>query len=502
MALAGKASSDFDLAAALEALFRTRAAQFAWFLLFALATRFSVFGDTNYYNDEYFYFQAGIRMHDGALPYVDVWDRKGPGLFATYWLIAFFSKSVLAFQIAALLFAAATAHLANLIAERFAGRIGAMLSGTLYLVMIAWLGGGGGQTPVFYNLWMALAALGVVRAAPLLRQGAMPRNTYAAMAAAGLALTYKQTAICEAAFLGGYAVWQMCNSGAPLPRLAARATGMALAGAAPMLAFTAFFGAAGHMAEFWHAMVTANLRKSYVADDLPVRLRAFVTIFAPAWLPALAALAVKAGDGKQPVAFLAGWTLAALGGVVMIPNFYEHYLLPLCLPACILAARFLGWRTFGPAFCLFAVAFMAMAGPALNLNRRDASREAMARLEHDIRARDPHPRLFVYAGPVDLYRQFAVYPPSPLYYPTHLNFASEIDVSHLSTRAELLRILAWRPSVVLTYAGKPRLEQIPLSGPLVRNYIGRNCRLWFVRELPEAFVSHTVEVWGDCAQAR
>ena len=502
MALAGKASSDFELGASFEALFRTRAAQFAWFLAVALATRFTVFGDTNYYNDEYFYFQAGIRMHDGLLPYVDVWDRKGPGLFLTYYLIAFFSKSVLAFQIAALLFAAATAQVAQLIAERFAGRVGAMLSGTLYLIMIAWLGGGGGQTPVFYNLWTALAALGVVRAAPLLRRGEMPRQAYAAMASAGLALTYKQTAICESVFLGGYAVWQMRGSGVALPRLAARALGMALAGAAPMLAFTVFFAATGHFAEFWHAMVTANLRKNYIADDLPVRLRAFVVIFAPAWLPAVAALAVKAGDGKQPVTFLAGWTLAALGGVVMIPNFYEHYLLPLCLPVCILAARFLGWRTFGPAFCLFAVAFMAMAGPALNLTRRDASREAMARLAQDIRARDPHPRLFVYAGPVDLYRQFDTYPPSPLYYPTHLNFASEIDVSHLSTKTELLRILGSRPSVVLTYAGKPRLEDIPMSGPLVRDYIVRNCRMWFVRELPEAFVSHTVEVWGDCARER
>ena len=68
-----------------------------------------MFGDTNYFNDEYFYFQAGMRMHDGLLPYVDIWDRKGPGLFLTYWLTAFFSRSVIAYQPAALLSAAATA---------------------------------------------------------------------------------------------------------------------------------------------------------------------------------------------------------------------------------------------------------------------------------------------------------------------------------------------------------------------------------------------------------
>jgi hypothetical protein len=78
MAPQAGASRDFDLGAAFEALFRSPWARFAWFLAFALLTRFPVLGDTNYYNDEYFYFQAGIRMHDGALPYVDVWDRKGP----------------------------------------------------------------------------------------------------------------------------------------------------------------------------------------------------------------------------------------------------------------------------------------------------------------------------------------------------------------------------------------------------------------------------------------
>jgi len=143
-------------------LLSSRRAWFGWFLILALVSRISVFGDTNYFNDEYFYWQVGLRMHEGALPYVDVWDRKGPGLFLTYWLPGFFSSSAYAYQTAALLAAAATGYLACRIAAHFTNRIGALLGGSLYLVLLVFFGGGGGQSPVFYNLTMALAALLVV----------------------------------------------------------------------------------------------------------------------------------------------------------------------------------------------------------------------------------------------------------------------------------------------------------------------------------------------------
>ena len=64
------------------------------FLLASLALRFSTFGDTNLFVDDVFYFLVGQRMHEGVLPYVDVWDRKPLGLFAIYWAIAAISTSV------------------------------------------------------------------------------------------------------------------------------------------------------------------------------------------------------------------------------------------------------------------------------------------------------------------------------------------------------------------------------------------------------------------------
>ena len=175
--------------------------QAAWFLAVALLTRAAIFGDTNYHNDELFYFLAGHRMQDGLLPYVDVWDRKGPGLFLTYWLIAGVSRSVIAYQLSATLFAAATAYIANRIALPFAGRLGALLAATLYLFLLPLFSGSGGQAPIFYNLFIAIAALIVFSKLSVLRLGKVGWPIHMAMFSAGFAITFKQTAVFEGLFL-------------------------------------------------------------------------------------------------------------------------------------------------------------------------------------------------------------------------------------------------------------------------------------------------------------
>ncbi|MEI9927398.1 MAG: hypothetical protein WDN44_06430 [Sphingomonas sp.] len=53
-------------------------------LLVAVAARAATFGNPVVHVDEEFYFTTAIRMLHGALPYVDVWDRKPIGLFLVY----------------------------------------------------------------------------------------------------------------------------------------------------------------------------------------------------------------------------------------------------------------------------------------------------------------------------------------------------------------------------------------------------------------------------------
>src|SRR5690606_19915311 len=138
--------------------------------------------------------------------------------------------------------------------------------------------------------------------------------------------------------------------------------------------------------------------------------------------------------------------------------------------------------------------FVLLTSSAFDFSRRAQSREAMAALVRDIRARDVSPRLFVFGGPVDLYRQLDNYPPTPLIYPLHLYFPAEDNVSHLDTAAEVRKVLAWRPSVVVFYHGANPASVNRRTGPLVTDYVARNCRLWFTRELQELYVTQSVDV--------
>ena len=83
----------------------------------ALLTRFQQFGNPIVHIDEQFYLLVGDRMLHGALPYVDIWDRKPIGLFLIYAAIRELGGSgILQYQLVATGFAIATA----LVVERLA----------------------------------------------------------------------------------------------------------------------------------------------------------------------------------------------------------------------------------------------------------------------------------------------------------------------------------------------------------------------------------------------
>jgi len=108
--------------------------------------------------------------------------------------------------------------------------------------------------------------------------------------------------------------------------------------------------------------------------------------------------------------------------------------------------------------------------------------------------------LFVYEGPMELYPLLGSYPPSPLLDTFHLYFPAEDNTSHLDTAAEVRRILAWQPSVVVTFRDFPPGEENARTGPLVRGYVRQRCRLWFTRTYFENYRAYPLEIWGDCAQ--
>ena len=119
----------------------------------------------------------------------------------------------------------------------------------------------------------------------------------------------------------------------------------------------------------------------------------------------------------------------------------------------------------------------------------------MAATLADIRSSSPTPRLLVFEGPVDLYRQIGEYPPTPLYYPLHLYFPAEHNVSHIATAAAIDRIIAWRPTAVVTYHDFPRHDENQAAAPQVHGYIAANCQLKARRQLPEVYAVHLADIW-------
>ena len=467
-------------------------ARFAILLLVAIVLRCDTFGDPNLHGDENFYLSVGAAMHQGALPYVDVWDRKPLGLFAIYYLIAAISTAPLVYQLIATLFAAATAWAITAIAQQWSKPQGALLAGICYLLWLAPLQGYGGQSPVFYNLFMASAALLVLRAVPALGEGRVQRSVPLAMLLAGVSITLKTSAVFEAAFLGLLCAVQLYRSGAPAVRHAAL---WALIGAAPALLIAASYWLNGHWAEYWHAMVTSNLNKAPHWPTTWLRFRLMILLLTPIIAVAAFGLLEHRGDGRR---FAALWLGAASIGLLSVPNFYPHYAMPLLVPLCIAASAFFARGAIG-RIALIAIACLSIfLSPILQFGHVAKSQAAITALTNAVRAHAGGGRLLVYDGPPQLYLLTGQSFITPLVFPTHLSHAIEKDVSHLSTLGETRRVLALRPGVVVLARDVRNTPANEETRALVEAYVGTNCQLAAMVLVPERAREDWIGVWGDC----
>lgn len=470
---------------------------FAFFIGLSIVLRMATFGHPNIDGDETFYFLVGQAMHDGAVPYVDVWDRKPVGLFILYFLIAGFSRSVIAYQLAAALFAGSTAAVIALMAKRWAGWWGSALAGCAYLLLLPLFWGFGGQAPVFYNLFIAVAALLFVNAMPQLRDGMVPRQVYLATALCGIAITIKQTTVFESVYFGLTAAAALYRSSVPRGRLIGVVLALAALGAAPTLLVTAWYFSAGYWSEYWHAMVTSNLVKVR-PDTVTVIARSLDLYFrlAPIGCAAVLGLVLRSRDGESR-RFLVGWLLAALIGFLSVPNFYMHYALPLLVPLCVVGACFFARKDVG------LVSFVVVAGLTFHWYHPFAfgytrvARTAIDSMTRSVRQYDRGRGVFLFDGPPLLYAFANARFPSPLVLPSHFNYIIEKDVSHLNTHAELARVLANRPDVVVVPVKyrNPRNED---SWQQVLSYVHRNCRLVDEQNSYEFISRGMMAIYGDC----
>ena len=474
----------------------------ALLLGFALLTRWMTFGDRNLFNDDLLFVTIGQRLHEGAMLYVDIWDRKPPGLFLIYYVITGLSRQVIAYQLAGVVSVAATAEAIARIARRIADPVGSASAGILYICMMVLVGGRGGQAAVFFNLPMALAALILLRAGPALRGGQCPPSVGGAMLLAGFAIACKQTAAFEGVFFGLFALAQLARAGTPPLRLLRTALPLAFAGAAPMLACALLFGLVGHFDVFWRTMVTANTHRIYnPGHDVLTRLAAFLMLLGPAFAMALAGGFMVADRPHRPEhRFACLWLAAALVGFFAIPNLIDHYALPLLTPLSVLTAPFLGRRWIGFPLGTAYVTVILIGTNSFAFDKAARDNQKLDALLALIHAHDPDPRLFVFDGPVGLYALTGSWPPTPLIFPLHLYSQTEADVSPYPTMREVNKVLAWRPTTVVIRRKDP--EEIMMNSETagaVLAYVA-HCRTRQTAPLSDMYGDQLMDVYSGCSE--
>jgi hypothetical protein len=440
-----------------RAVFFTRAGIIFSLLAVALIARYGRIGDPAIHMDEQFYLLVGDRIWHGALPYVDIWDRKPIGLFLIYAALRPLSADgIVAYQIGALAFAAATAYVIVLIARRFANPAGAFIAGVAYLIYLPLLSGAGGQSPVFYNLFMALGALEVIRAGEAADAAGVWRHGLRCMIWAGLAIQVKYTAAVEG---GGFGLWLTTllirrNAGVDAGAVKLIALWIATALAPTLLALAAYV-LIGHGHEFVQANFLSIFARHHVADEssLPF-LRSTLAQLAPLLAVALPS-GIKAwhdGAAGAPWRFLTLWIAFAIAGFVAIGNFYDHYALPLLVPLIVLCAPLFGTLVGGAAaLALFGWCAVVSAGIA-STGSRDADQARIAALVEAARAYAAQGCLYLNDGPPIVYLLTHSCLPTRYVFPSHLNEADEAPATDAAPA--MAALLASRPSAIFV-ADKP-----------------------------------------------
>jgi hypothetical protein len=454
---------------------RARWAQFALFLLVAVAMRWPAYGEWNYAVDDQYFALVGRRLLAGDLLYVDIWDRKPPLLYLAYAAIAWLNPSTLTYQLVATLCAAlgawGTARIARLIAPLPAS----LMAGIAYLAFLTRFGGGNGEAAVFFNPLMVFAAWSIATSIERLRAGTLPRRVLLGMLGAGLAIGFKQSAVFEALFFG-VAVLVLLGRAA----LGWRALALAAIGALPMAVVTLFYVAIGQFPALWQALVLSNFARAYDAGRLARGLAMAGLLCLPLALAAAGYWRARAGQAT-PLGFLACWALAAILGVALFPGLYLHYALPLAAPLSILAAPFFARPRIGAIGFAALILLNLATADMFALGIRARARPAAHALVSHIRTVTPGGRLLVFGMPSYLYAALGVRPPSPLAFPAHFYEAAESGASGIDEVAELRRILQTGPATVVVQEPIPAYPLNQANIAQLARYL-HTCRA--VRRLP------------------
>jgi len=451
-----------------------------------LAVRAQTLGNPFIGFDEQFYRLVGDRMLHGALPYVDMFDRKPVGLFLIYAGIRRLGGSgMVEYQLAAAAFAAATGLGIYALARRIAPWTGALAAAAAYVLWLDLTECEGGQAPVFFALPMVAAAMLVARALEREHARRIAPLGAAAMLLAGIAMQIKYTALFEGVVFGLALLWSAWRDGKRPARLAALGLFWIACALLPTALATAYYAHLGQLPAF----MFANFRSlgGRLPDPLPRRLIGLGAIML-VLVPLLAFARPRSREVTPLQIFLSAWLAAALLSIVGFGSWLAvHYAAPALVPLTIAAAPALA-RHRRAASGLLALGLVAgQVLVAFNIAHKGTRAQAMALAA----AAQPRPgaKLYVYNGPPALYLLTHSPLPTRWPFPGHLNTADEASPAAIGTdpAAEVRRIMAARPDTVVDTAPAYPLGNA-VTHAMLRTALARDYRLVFRQALPSGKV--------------
>lgn len=421
---------------------------------FVILFRAPYIGYPEIHVDEQFYLLVGDRMLHGQLPYIDIWDRKPIGLFLLFAGIRLLGGTgYTEYQIVAACFVLATCWSIFLISRRYSHDLAALAAAVVYAAWLSALGGAGGQSPVFYNCLTAIAGLMVLKSLESPSARLRHRWGVGSMTICGIILQLKYTSVAEGIFFGLLLLWHERKLGTSFRMLTLRASLMVGIALMPTVLALAYFAAIGGFDIFVYAnfiSIFDRLSQPDVAVQANLRTLSFICIPLLVVLPVALLFMTKSNESKNFKDFLTGWLVSALVGFAMIGNFFDHYALPLLVPICIILPKLFDRKYTGP------VIFVALIGWALFV----AHLRIMPKVENRAMVRQMADQVELYTNsgatlyiddaPMILYLETGAHAPWRMMFPFHLTDATERNAVGVDTHAEMRRLIAARPGVVLT----------------------------------------------------
>lgn len=454
---------------------RTRWAPVLLVGVFVVALRALYFGNPAVNIDEQFYLLTADRwLNAGLVPYVDIWDRKPIGIFLIYApAVLWFKNGVVGYQILGAIATLATCAVVYNMGLWFGGRLVAFAAALFYAAILMLWSGAGGQTPVFYNLPMALGAYLILRLAhkPELRSGVIAASLLGASLLFGIALQIKYICVFEICFLSLVGLGALiARERLSMAKAAVLAGGMVFLGLLPTLVAGGVYAVLGHWQEFWFANFLSILGKRtwrYTGWIYVLNLLSAVIYCVIFWM--LSGYALSRGLKDRPevagygwmIVGLSAWLAGAVLGALMLGNPILHYFLPTAAPLALLSAvglerlahrRATDAQPFAAQVKILLGGTMAICtAAAIVINIQSSARRGAAQVYPAAAYMREHIDLgcpYIFNDYPVLYYLTRCNAPSVYAFPNHLTETAELHALPVDTETELRRVLATRPGMI------------------------------------------------------